>query len=98
MDTKWTPGAHTAHKCRCGHKGCDQYILSTQRSAGFDKADADLYTAAPDMDDALALADAALVEALSECRDYADTHPFIQQVDAARAAIKAVRAKARGNA
>jgi hypothetical protein len=33
--------------CPCGHPGCDQHLLSTQRSSGFDKADAELYVAAP---------------------------------------------------
>ena len=47
METKFTEV--TARKCGCGHPGCDQYILSTQRSAGFDKADAVLYAAAPDL-------------------------------------------------
>ena len=30
-------------KCPCGHRTCDQYTLSTQRSVGFDLAPATLY-------------------------------------------------------
>lgn len=39
----------TVEKCPCGHRGCDQYTLSTQRSVGFDLETATLYAAAEDM-------------------------------------------------
>lgn len=43
----------TYYKCPCGHPSCNQFILSTQGNVGFSKSDAQLYTAAPDMLDAL---------------------------------------------
>lgn len=39
---------------------------------------------------AMKLALKALDEAHSECRDYADTHPFIKQLDEAREALRAI--------
>ena len=42
-----TPGPHEVEKCPCGDPLCTSYLLDTERSRGFYKADADLYSAAP---------------------------------------------------
>ena len=39
----------TYEKCPCGHRACNQYVLSNQRTSGFDLADARMMTAAPQM-------------------------------------------------
>lgn len=52
-ESKHTPGPWSYTKCRCGHPYCTQFEISTQRSAGFEEADARLIAAAPDMYEAL---------------------------------------------
>lgn len=72
-------------KCPCGHRGCNQYIISAQGTVGFEEDDARLIVAAPDL---LAVVE----EALSEYEQIGDfDHPVAK---AARAAI----AKAKGEA
>lgn len=49
MSAQHTPGPVHIERCKCGHPACSQYTLSTQRSVGFDLADATLYAAAPEL-------------------------------------------------
>jgi len=46
--SKHNAGPWSYRKCPCGMKGCNQYTVSVQGSAGFDEADARLIAAAPD--------------------------------------------------
>lgn len=89
-------GQHTRNvtmsKCPCGHRACNQYILSTQRSAGFDESDARLYTAAPDLLEALRELIAIDEDATIDGADLQD------RVDVAWVAAKAAIAKATGAA
>ena len=72
-----------ATKCACGHPSCDQYVLNTQRSSGFGKADADLYVAAPDLY-------AALEELLAaQTKDAGETDRRLARIDAENALAKA---------
>ncbi len=90
-DTKFTRDV-AVRKCKCGHPGCDQYIISTQRSSGLDLADANLYAAAPDMYDAL--------EALAFWIEQGDFERMpmaaISGMMKARIAARAALTKARG--
>jgi hypothetical protein len=90
-------------KCRCGDPICKQYTLSTQGSVGFDEADARLYTAAPDLLEALRGWVSAVDEmvAFEAANPNDSTKAWSQRLDALEAAEEQARAaiaKAEGRA
>lgn len=62
----------TFSKCPCGHPGCNQYVLSTQRSAGFDLADAQLYSQAENMRDALKSISIVMIDEIHDWKAVAE--------------------------
>jgi len=61
--TRYTPGPWRMSQCQCGHPSCRRLQPGPgmfPMGAGYDPADAQLIVAAPDMHEALELADALL--------------------------------------